>query len=43
VTRAPARVLAVGSCASAGRQSVVLVSDNNFSPGQVTQLLLLAM
>lgn len=26
-----------------GRQSVVLVSDNNFSPGQVTQFLLFAM
>ncbi len=26
-----------------GRQSVVLVSDNNFSPGQVTQFVLLAM
>ncbi len=26
-----------------GRQSVVLVSDNNFSPAQVTQFLLLAM
>ncbi len=26
-----------------GRQSVVLVSDNNFSPGQITQFLLFAM
>jgi hypothetical protein len=26
-----------------GRQSVVLVSDNNFSPSQVTQFLLFAM
>jgi hypothetical protein len=26
-----------------GRQSVVLVSDNNFAPGQVTQFVLLAM
>jgi hypothetical protein len=26
-----------------GRQSVVLVSDNNFSPSQITQFLLFAM
>lgn len=37
------RLLAVPPKPPDGRQSVVFVSDNNFSPAQVTQFLLFAM
>jgi hypothetical protein len=35
--------ITLGPKLSEGRQSVVFVSDNNFSPTQVTQFLLFAM